>query len=358
MPFADVARFLSSAGAWPAGTAIGSVTLKDSTVTVKGGGATRALQVVDFRGDLNAWAHCLDPDHYPSGSLPQTVPSRWFGLSTDHKAVVLDGRGWGHGVGMVQWGAYGKAVRGLSYADILSTYYGGLHPRQYDEPSTIRLGVATGLASVVVAPAGDVSVTGRDLRGGPWVLTGGSRINVRRAKNPPVYIHAGSLKGPKQGSSGQTRHATVDLPQTSVVHLVLRENGQDTGVTAPRTLDGGSTRLEWTVPEIVSGTYSLQAVVSDGVDIVRTHGVPIRIAGLAAPTPTPSPTPSPVASITPVRPSPSPAGHGADVGLYFLIGSIALALGIAALSVVFLYRRLGGGPPRPEPFGPHQGPPS
>ena len=36
------------------------------------------------------------------------------------------GRGWGHGVGMCQVGAYGMATRGSSYRDILDHYYSGI----------------------------------------------------------------------------------------------------------------------------------------------------------------------------------------------------------------------------------------
>ncbi len=38
---------------------------------------------------------------------------------------VITGRGWGHGVGMSQWGAYGYAKHGLSYDKILAHYYPG-----------------------------------------------------------------------------------------------------------------------------------------------------------------------------------------------------------------------------------------
>ncbi|MEW6730274.1 MAG: SpoIID/LytB domain-containing protein [Acidobacteriota bacterium] len=36
------------------------------------------------------------------------------------------GRGWGHGVGMCQVGAYGLALEGLNYEEILKTYYSGI----------------------------------------------------------------------------------------------------------------------------------------------------------------------------------------------------------------------------------------
>jgi stage II sporulation protein D len=38
---------------------------------------------------------------------------------------VISGRGWGHGVGMSQWGAHGFARRGLDYRRILTHYYRG-----------------------------------------------------------------------------------------------------------------------------------------------------------------------------------------------------------------------------------------
>ncbi len=41
-------------------------------------------------------------------------------------AFVFTGRGWGHGVGMCQTGAYGLAREGYSYADILKKYYTGI----------------------------------------------------------------------------------------------------------------------------------------------------------------------------------------------------------------------------------------
>ena len=41
-------------------------------------------------------------------------------------AFVFTGRGWGHGVGMCQVGAYGLARSGMSYEKILRTYYSGI----------------------------------------------------------------------------------------------------------------------------------------------------------------------------------------------------------------------------------------
>ncbi len=39
--------------------------------------------------------------------------------------VLFKGRGWGHGVGMCQWGAYGMAKAGMDYKEILTHFYPG-----------------------------------------------------------------------------------------------------------------------------------------------------------------------------------------------------------------------------------------
>ncbi|MBV14751.1 MAG: hypothetical protein CL505_06745 [Actinobacteria bacterium] len=58
----------------------------------------------------------------PGASAPATGPV----ASTDYGAVVVDGRGWGHGRGMGQYGALGYAVdEGWTSAQILDHYYGG-----------------------------------------------------------------------------------------------------------------------------------------------------------------------------------------------------------------------------------------
>jgi stage II sporulation protein D len=40
-------------------------------------------------------------------------------------SYTFTGRGWGHGVGMCQYGAYGMAKMGVKYADIVKHYYTG-----------------------------------------------------------------------------------------------------------------------------------------------------------------------------------------------------------------------------------------
>jgi stage II sporulation protein D len=56
---------------------------------------------------------------------PQKLPSVWFQLRETPGGYEFQGRGWGHGVGMCQWGSKGMADAGHSAADILRHYYPG-----------------------------------------------------------------------------------------------------------------------------------------------------------------------------------------------------------------------------------------
>jgi stage II sporulation protein D len=153
LTFRDLARFLGEAGEWPSGVDVTAVRLDGSNVVLTGGGEERSLDVAAFRDAVNTWASCLAPGRYAQGGLPTTVPSIWFTTTTQGHRVTLTGRGWGHGVGMVQWGAYGKAARGWSAEQILSFYYGGFAPEPFPEPAVIEVQVATGLESLTVTPS-------------------------------------------------------------------------------------------------------------------------------------------------------------------------------------------------------------
>lgn len=51
------------------------------------------------------------------------IKSTWFDAKLTRGSVVFDGRGYGHGVGMCQWGAKGMADQRASYEQILKFYY-------------------------------------------------------------------------------------------------------------------------------------------------------------------------------------------------------------------------------------------
>ena len=70
----------------------------------------RELPIRQFFGNLNSAAFVLDVQHDAQGRLAQ---------------VAFNGGGWGHGVGMCQLGAMGRAAAGQTCAQILEYYYNG-----------------------------------------------------------------------------------------------------------------------------------------------------------------------------------------------------------------------------------------
>ena len=56
---------------------------------------------------------------------PDIVKSANFTLTMRASVLDMTGIGWGHGVGMCQWGAYFMAKAGYSFAEILAFYYPG-----------------------------------------------------------------------------------------------------------------------------------------------------------------------------------------------------------------------------------------
>ncbi len=57
---------------------------------------------------------------------PEKIRSLYFNSRKETGGLVLKGHGWGHGVGLCQWGARGMAMRGYDYKDILRHYYAGV----------------------------------------------------------------------------------------------------------------------------------------------------------------------------------------------------------------------------------------
>ncbi len=54
-----------------------------------------------------------------------SLKSTWFDAKIEGNNVVFTGRGYGHGVGLCQWGARGMAEEGKTYEEILQFYYPG-----------------------------------------------------------------------------------------------------------------------------------------------------------------------------------------------------------------------------------------
>jgi stage II sporulation protein D len=73
------------------------------------------------------------PPLMPQAAEPAISPDQ-VPVQLPPPALLAIGRGFGHGVGMSQWGAHGLANRGQSYEQILHHYYRGAELRPYVSP--------------------------------------------------------------------------------------------------------------------------------------------------------------------------------------------------------------------------------
>ena len=100
-------------------------------------------------------------------------------------AFRFSGGGYGHGIGMSQYGAYGMALGGFSSASIIAHYYRGASASPASLPATIRVGMLqAGLDPLTGGRLGRVLVRGAALRvggSGTIVASGlGPRGELRR----------------------------------------------------------------------------------------------------------------------------------------------------------------------------------
>lgn len=103
-----------------------------------------------------------------SGAARPSAPKSFPGSPV----FVISGRGWGHGVGMAQWGAYGYAQQGYSYGDILAHYYKGTTIGQASV-TKVRVFLAQGRSKLTVSSVAPFAV--RDGIGQLWHLAAGSQ---------------------------------------------------------------------------------------------------------------------------------------------------------------------------------------
>jgi stage II sporulation protein D len=337
MPFTDLARFLAAEGLWP-GRRIVEVSPGPGGIRIAGRGQAMALSKDDLRDALNDTASCLAPDRYPTTEpdgyrLPQTVPSDWYRARQEGSSLVLEGRGWGHGIGMVQWGAYGKAKRGLSYEDILAAYYGGLRTQAVEMPDRIRILVAEGLRRVTVVPSagGSLQPTG----GGPppWVITGGRRLRVRHGRAPAPVLEATNFTASGQATVGDPVRARVELSEDARARLAYLRQGQPVATTAWAPFEEGTARIRLPVPALPPGDYEVRGAFDDGVDTITTEPIPITVvtAGSRAPTSPPGTEAAPA--------PPADSNEGGDGAMGIALGLAAVVLG--GLALLTLRRRKG-----------------
>jgi stage II sporulation protein D len=143
----------------------------------------------------------------PGGADQDFQPSDAI-MKAGHDLVVAGG-GWGHGVGMSQYGALGAAQGGCTHQQILSTYYNGASVTSRTMPSTVRVGFQQRVTLTFLhAEGGNV----------PWQLChggcstvatqpGGSTWEVRATSDGTFILRSGGTEVWRGGKGGQLRAA-------------------------------------------------------------------------------------------------------------------------------------------------------
>jgi stage II sporulation protein D len=110
-------------------------------------------------------------------------------------SFFISGRGWGHGIGMSQWGAYGYAQRGIPYDQILAHYY---RSTTLGKAPVARIRVLLGEGKKALAVASDSPFSVRDgtgtvyqLQPGPYSF--GPAFKVKVDPNQPAKALTGPL---------------------------------------------------------------------------------------------------------------------------------------------------------------------
>lgn len=144
---------------------------------------------------------------FPAGGRP--VPPAAAPAST---GIVVQGHGWGHGLGMSQYGAQGAALLGCDHAQILGTYYEGTRLRRMTMTAPVVLTLRSGVRATVTAETGNVvwatpagtrrvqpkgqtwtaQAVNRDGRPGTGLLDAGRRLQMWISTGTLTVSHTGT----------------------------------------------------------------------------------------------------------------------------------------------------------------------
>jgi stage II sporulation protein D len=196
--------------------------------------------------------------------------------------VVIDGRGWGHGVGLSQYGAYGYALReGRDAQFILAHYYTG---SDYGTAPAMRMRVRLKRAR---SPK---------ISGATRAISGGRRVRLRDDRGYRFQALNGDRVGVIDTATGRTR-ARLRVPVTVTGGASTRlhgsaENGLSSGFYRGRlvlTREGGAVLavnhvtlehyLYGVVPAEMPASWPAEALKAQAV-VARSYALTSRSTGL------------------------------------------------------------------------------
>jgi stage II sporulation protein D len=197
------------------------------------------------------------------------VPER-RSATTPPPSFFITGRGWGHGIGMSQWGAYGFAQRGTSYEAILAHYY---RSTALGKAPVARIRVLLGEGKKALAVASDSPFSVRDgsgtvhqLQPGPYAFGPALKVKVDPAQP------AKALPGP-----------LVFLPGATPLKYGGKQYRGQFQVNTSKTLQlvnslGLEPYLYGVVPREVPFYWPVEALKAQAV-VARSYALAVRKTG-------------------------------------------------------------------------------
>lgn len=323
---------------------LGEVRQQDADLRVTGADGTSVdVGADDLRSFISRVAPERFPDRFPTvrsdglRPLPSTIPSTRFDIEVGDDEVVVTGQGWGHGVGMGQYGARGRAERGEGYLEILAAYYDGLAPTVDPHlPDRIRVGLdvddevavrATGPMRLVTAD-GDVLVE-RAL--GAWTaVRAGDGWNVQAPPGTGDTLEVSTTRAASDlAALRDAVTVEVDVNKPALLRLEVRD--PDDVVVVQRDLgvgDPGTHTATWRFVDadgdgVDAGDYDLTLLAEDAAGV--TQGSPVTITVTE--------------DASRAAEGDGQDGAGGLVGILVVVAVAAVALPIALVIVVLATRK-------------------
>jgi SpoIID/LytB domain protein len=281
----------------------------------------------EFRALLREAAPRLYPELYPSraatgsGRLPETLPSNRIEVTTRAGVVEIAGRGWGHGVGMSQWGARGMAEDGASFDEILEHYYPGTSLETTPAVDAIDVGVAWGRDELeVFGSFAIVDPTGRPVVEralGTWRFSwsGAGAVSVEPPEGIDRPLEVRVVGAPRRVDAGERSWITVVVSAPAGVRAWA---GQEPGAELV-TVEAGRRRLAWVAPG-EPGRYAVRVRAATGAEAASTEPVQVTVAA-------------------PLDPPAAPEGSGAGALLWIAALAFLVTVAVGATSFAGTMRR-------------------
>ncbi|MGI8940768.1 MAG: SpoIID/LytB domain-containing protein [Actinomycetota bacterium] len=290
----DLQQILDRAGRWSSGLRslreVRTVASREGfhypDVLFRGKKGRLRLTAEELRVIVREIGPQLFPAKYPSigltssGRLPETFPSNRLTIETEDELVRVRGRGWGHGVGMSQWGAHGMALDGAGYEEILKHYYTGVTLGRVRAPGALDVGIDWGRSSLRVTGAFKVvDERGRTVIAdsvGAWTFafngSGSMSVSPPTASTAPLSVRL--IKSPDATGVGHAAWLTIALSRPAQVMSVTADVGSLEESGAVRR--AGRTKVAWLAP-LEPGRYSVHVEASSGSETKQTDPVEIVV---------------------------------------------------------------------------------